>query len=54
MELPLIRMPVAPGRNIAILIEVASRNYLLRTQGYSASSLLVQKIDEMAGQGPKR
>ena len=48
-DLPLIRMPVAPGRNIAILIEVASRNYLLRSQGYNASKDLVQKIDEIAG-----
>jgi HPr kinase/phosphorylase len=44
----LIRMPVAPGRNIAILIEVASRNYLLRAQGYNATKDLVQKVDEIA------
>jgi len=49
VELPLISMPVAPGRNIAILIEVASRNCLLRAQGYNASRQLVQKIDEIAG-----
>jgi len=48
LDLPLIRMPVAPGRNIAILIEVASRNYLLRAQGYNASKLLAQKINEIA------
>jgi HPr kinase/phosphorylase len=49
VDLPLVRMPVAPGRNIAILIEVASRNCLLKAQGYNASSQLVQKIDEIAG-----
>jgi HPr kinase/phosphorylase len=48
IDLPLIRMPVAPGRNIAILIEVASRNYLLRAQGYNATKDLVQKVDELA------
>jgi len=48
VDLPLIRMPVAPGRNIAILIEVASRNYLLRAQGYNASKQLAQKINEIA------
>lgn len=52
MELPLIRMPVAPGRNIAILIEVASRNYLLRAQGYNASKHLADKIDEIAADRP--
>ena len=30
LRVPLIRMPVAPGRNIAILVEVAARNQLLR------------------------
>ena len=25
-----VRMPVAPGRNLAILVEVAARNHLLR------------------------
>jgi HPr kinase/phosphorylase len=48
VDLPLVRMPVAPGRNIAILIEVASRNYLLRAQGYNASKALADKIDEIA------
>jgi HPr kinase/phosphorylase len=48
VDLPLVRMPVAPGRNIAILIEVASRNYLLRTQGYNASKQLADKIDAIA------
>lgn len=34
---PLIQMPVAPGRNIATLVEVAARTQLLRTRGYPAS-----------------
>ena len=29
--LPMIRMPVAPGRNFAVLVEVAARNHLLRS-----------------------
>jgi len=33
VELPLIRMPVAPGRNLAILVEVAARNQLLKDRG---------------------
>lgn len=34
LEVPLIRMPVGPGRNLAILVEVAARNQLLKNQGY--------------------
>jgi HPr kinase/phosphorylase len=47
VDLPLIRMPVAPGRNFGILIEVASRNYLLKSQGYNASQQLIQRVDEI-------
>jgi hypothetical protein len=36
VDVPLIRMPVAPGRNIAILVEVARRNHLLKERGYDA------------------
>jgi len=32
--LPLVRIPVAPGRNIPTLIEVAARNLLLQRMGY--------------------
>jgi HPr kinase/phosphorylase len=53
VDLPLVRMPVAPGRNIAILIEVASRNFLLRAQGYNASRQLAQKINEIAATKPE-
>ncbi|MBI4052266.1 MAG: HPr(Ser) kinase/phosphatase [Elusimicrobia bacterium] len=34
VELPLIRIPVSPGRNLAVLIEVAALNQRLRSQGY--------------------
>ena len=37
LEVPLIRMPVAPGRNIALLVEVAARNQLLKHRGYDAA-----------------
>ena len=37
VSIPLIRMPVAPGRNIAMLVEVAARNTLLRSRGRHAA-----------------
>jgi HPr kinase/phosphorylase len=45
MRVPLIRMPVAPGRNIAILVEVAARNQLLRARGHHAARLLVDRLE---------
>lgn len=46
LKVPLIRMPVAPGRNIAILVEVAARNHLMRARGLNSARLLAAKLDE--------
>ena len=46
IRIPMIRMPVAPGRNVAILVEVAARNQLLRTRGHNAARRLVQRLNE--------
>lgn len=45
LKVPLIRMPVAPGRNLAILVEVAARNQLLRMRGLNAARELVKRLD---------
>jgi len=44
VQIPMIRMPVAPGRNIAILVEVAARNQLLRARGAHAARALVDRL----------
>ena len=46
LSVPVMRMPVAPGRNIAILVEVAARNQLLRARGHHAARLLAERLDE--------
>jgi len=46
LRVPLIRMPVAPGRNLAILVEVAARNQLLRTRGINAARDLAARLDD--------
>ena len=40
VDIPYLIMPVAPGRNLAILVEVASRNHLLRLKGYRPTRVL--------------
>jgi HPr kinase/phosphorylase len=45
-KVPLIQMPVAPGRSLAILVEVAARNQLLRMRGRHAARDLAKRIDE--------
>ncbi|MFN8091380.1 MAG: hypothetical protein U0599_03985 [Vicinamibacteria bacterium] len=51
VEVPLARMPVAPGRNIALLVEVAAHaGQLLRGGGLRPASAAVrQRVDEMVG-----
>jgi HPr kinase/phosphorylase len=46
LRVPLISMPVAPGRNIAILVEVAARNQLLRSRGHHPARLLADRLEQ--------
>ena len=43
---PYLKLPVASGRNIALLIEIAARNELLKTQGYDAAKEFALRVDE--------
>lgn len=52
VEVPTVRMPVAPGRNLALLVEVAARNQLLREGGYDAARRFVDRVDELVGSAP--
>jgi HPr kinase/phosphorylase len=45
-RIPMIRMPVAPGRNVAMLVEVAARNQLLRARGHHAARRLVDRLNQ--------
>ena len=45
IPLPLIQMPVAPGRNLAILVEIAARNQLLRSRGHHAAKKLADRLE---------
>jgi HPr kinase/phosphorylase len=47
LAVPMIRMPVAPGRNTAILVEVAARNQLLKERGYHAARRFAERVDEI-------
>ena len=53
VRVPMLRMPVAPGRNLAILVEVAARNQLLRNGGHNAARRLVDRLDAELGKAGK-
>ena len=44
-KIPQINIPVAPGRNIATLIEVACKAHILKEKGYHAPLDIVRKLD---------
>ncbi len=46
VELPMVRIPVTPGRNLAAIIEVAAKNHLLKGMGYHAVMELDRKLTE--------
>jgi HPr kinase/phosphorylase len=48
---PLVRVPVAPGRSLATLVEVAARNQVLRSRGRNAARLLAERVDRAIQHG---
>ncbi len=49
VRIPQLVLPVRPGRNLAIIIEVAARNFSLKRMGYSAARELDRRLNEMMG-----
>jgi HPr kinase/phosphorylase len=41
VEIPVTIIPVAPGRNLAVIVEAAVRNHILLNNGYDASQQLI-------------
>jgi len=53
VEVPQITIPVAPGRNLAVLVEAAVRNHLLRSKGVDpAQTFMDRQAHEMRRQDP--
>ncbi len=43
VSIPQVTVPVAPGRNLSVLVESAVRNHLLRLKGYDATEVLIER-----------
>jgi HPr kinase/phosphorylase len=50
VEIPKVTLPVAPGRELAILVETAARQHIQRLRGYHANQEFIDRqqatIDE--------
>ncbi len=45
-EIPVITVPVRPGRNLAVIIEVAAMNFRLKRMGYNAAVHFSRRLTE--------
>jgi len=55
VRLPFVQIPVRPGRNLAAIIEVASRNHLLKLGGHHSAKEFQDKLNrEIITQGKKK
>ncbi len=43
VEIPEVRIPVAVGRNLAVLVEVAVRNHILKLRGFNSSNEFAER-----------
>ena len=55
VELPMLRIPITPARNLTTIIEVAVRNHLLKVMGFDSAlefeKKLLRKMEEREGDG---
>ena len=46
VELPYLRIPVRPGRNMTSIVEVAARNQLLKFRGHDSARAFAERIND--------
>lgn len=47
VEIPKVRIPVAVGRNLAVLVEVATRNHILRMRGINSAEEFIARQQKL-------
>ena len=52
VKIPSITVPVAPGRNLAIIIEIAAMNHRQKKMGYNTAEEFNRKLMQMSGLDP--
>ncbi|MHB1845428.1 MAG: HPr(Ser) kinase/phosphatase [Deltaproteobacteria bacterium] len=54
LEIPLLVVPVRPGRNMTTIIEVAARNHLLKLQGHHSALEFQDRLNRAIAEGQTR
>ena len=47
VSIPVITLPIAPGRNLAVLVECAVRDHILRLNGYHAEQDMMERMEKV-------
>ena len=45
-QLPLVKLPITPGKNVTVLCEVIAMNHLLRHYGYDPAEVFAERLAE--------
>ncbi len=51
IDVPKVQIPVAIGRNLAVLVEVAARNHILRMRGVNSAEVFIARQKKMLEAG---
>lgn len=46
VELPSVKLPITPGKNVTVLCEVIALNHLLRNYGYDPADVFAKRLEE--------
>ena len=53
VELPLVKLPIFPGKNITVIAEVIALNYLLKHYGYDAAKEFTKRLETVINEKNK-
>jgi HPr kinase/phosphorylase len=53
VDIPLVKLPIFPGKNVTVIAEVVSLNYLLKHYGYDAPKEFAKRLEGVIGQKKK-
>jgi HPr kinase/phosphorylase len=49
VDIPKVIIPVAAGRNLAVLVEAAVRNYVLQLRGIDSTKEFIERHEQVMG-----
>ncbi len=53
VDLPLVKLPIFPGKNVTVITEVIALNYLLKHYGYDAAKEFAKRLEGVIGEKKK-